>query len=108
MITAHHRPGHEAGIDDVILPVRLCDVEDVLELRSMVVTLLVRTQVPSDVQHGAVAWSDVGDGALDGEVHRHVESEDVGESWLRQRPKGDVQMGHPHRDAVVGDGSETC
>ena len=106
VITAHHRPGHEAGVDDVVPPVRLRDVEDALELRAVVAGLLVRTQVASDVQHGAAARSDVSDRALDGEVHRHVEAEDVGEARLRQRPEGDVQMGHAHRHAVVGDGSE--
>ena len=105
MITAHHRPGHEAGIDDVVLPVRLHDVEGVLEERSMVVALFARTEVPSDVQHRAVRGSDVSDRALDGQVHGHVESEDVGEAWLAavvggRRPDGPCAPGRCRRRSL--------
>ena len=44
-----------------------------------------------------------GDRARDRDEDRFVDAEHVGEAGLRQRSQGDVEVGHAHRHAVVGD-----
>ena len=53
VVAAHHRAGHVAGIDDVVAPVRLVQVEHGLEPRPVVEVLLAGTQVAADVDDRA-------------------------------------------------------
>ena len=70
VVAADDRPRHVAGVDDVVAPLRLVDVEDGLEAGPVVAALLAGAQVAGDLDDVAAVRGDGGDGARHGDEDR--------------------------------------